>query len=110
MACRWAQRRDAVLSTRLKAIMEQVSECANRDELQRVLGKPIYALPGDGNSRTVNPDGSIEVPDVIECYESHGCRIEIQFTGGKVSCVAGVPRLTAWRTVLAGDRHFGGRT
>jgi hypothetical protein len=80
--------------------MEHVSRCATRDELERVLGRPVYALPGEGNSRTVNPDGSIEVPDVIECYELCGCCIDIQFTGGKKSGVIGVPKLTAWRLAL----------
>ncbi len=80
--------------------MEQVSGCASREELRRVLGKPIYALPGEGNYRTLNPDGCIEVPDVVECYESRGCSIEIQFTGGKRSGVSGVPKPTALRLAL----------
>ena len=81
--------------------MGQVSHCASRDELDAHFWEDRSdALPGQGNSRRVNPDGTIDVPDVIECYESRGCCIDMQFTSGKKSCVIGVPKLAAWRIVL----------
>ncbi len=97
LARSWIHRREAVLWTRVKAIMEQVSRCADRDELERALGKPKYAIRGKNYGRAVNPDGSTTVCDVVECYETRGCWIDVEFTNGRVSSVIGVPKPTAWQ-------------
>ena len=47
-------------------------------------------------------DGTQQVPDLIECYESEGCCIDLWFKEDRLVNVSGFVKPTAWDYVLAG--------
>ena len=62
-----------------------------------MIGKPLYA---------VNPEacGKQSLADLIECYESNGCCIDLWFKNDRLQSTSGFVKPTLWDMVLTGQR------
>jgi hypothetical protein len=62
----------------LTEIMAAARECDSREELERILGKPRYALDGLLCGRHER-DGTKRSPEIVEVYQVAGCTVELWF-------------------------------
>ena len=101
IVCLWVvirQRRKAAL---VNAKLDQLARCRGREELEQLLGRPVYAVDGESCGAVLG-DGTEEIPDLIECYESDGCCIDLWFKDDRLVDVSGFVKPTVWDFVLAG--------
>jgi len=91
----WMLMRQRNMVRRVEATLDEVAQCHDRTELEQLLGKPVYAVSGEVCDA---PDP----PDLIECYESEGCCIDLWFKDGRLHDVSGFVKPTLWDMVLAG--------
>ncbi len=90
---RWRQR---VLDGRLSNLLTRVGRCDSRTELEQLLGQPQYALAGHLFSSTPAEGRPTTHPEQVESYAVRGCRIELWFTGGRVSSLCGFVDSSPW--------------
>ncbi len=83
------------MEARVNAILDEIAHCRNREELERLLGPPRYAVSGEacGPLRT-------DAADLIECYETGGCCIDLWFKNDRLVDVSGFVKPTVWDSVL----------
>lgn len=92
---RWyRQRARARQHARLDALIKLAKIATSRSDLERSVGKPIYALDGDGYLQALS-DGVAFVPDRVEVYKRHGCVLELWFEGTLLRSVTGYVEVTA---------------
>jgi hypothetical protein len=89
----------------LQQIIVDVGRATTREDLERILGMPKYALSGAGFEATAHNDEMI-IPDRVEVYYRHGCVVDMWFCKGNVCSIVGFVPFTYW-DVLAGvpDPH-----
>jgi hypothetical protein len=90
-------KKEALVNLKLDAI----PRCRNRDELTRLIGEPLYAVRGECVDAASTGNGA-ERPDVIECYESDGCCIDLWFRDDRLVSLSGFVKPTIWDAALAG--------
>jgi hypothetical protein len=86
---------------KVNEILAKTVGCCSRDELERVIGRPVYSLNGRNFSGTYS-GGKVQHADHVEVYLVSGCTIEALFflQEGKVE-LCGYPSPTAMDVVLA---------
>ena len=87
------------------AKLDAMARCRGREELEQVLGRPVYAVDG-ADCGAVLDDGTRQSPDLIECYESEGCCIDLWFKNDRLVNASGFVKPTVWDVVLAGNRPY----
>ncbi len=97
----WLFFRQRKMETRVNAKLDRVERCRGREELEQLLGKPVYAVSGESCGAVLD-DGTQEIPDRIECYESDGCCIDLWFKDDRLVDVSGFVKPTVWDLALAG--------
>ncbi|MHC4176804.1 MAG: hypothetical protein ACYSWU_04815 [Planctomycetota bacterium] len=103
IVCLWLVFRQPRKEALVNAKLDQMARCRRREELEQVLGKPLYAVDGESCGAVLD-DGGQESPDLIECYESDGCCIDLWFKDDRLVEVSGFVKPTVWDIVLAGNR------
>jgi hypothetical protein len=101
IVCVWFTIRQRTMERRVLAKLEHVAGCRERGELEQLLGKPRYAVGGRGVG-AARPDGTRDSPDLIECYESEGCCIDLWFKDDRLIDVSGFVKPTVWDVALTG--------
>jgi len=91
----WMIPRQRVLENRVNDKLNQIGDHPNRVVLDRVLGEPCYAVSGEVCDV---PDR----PDLIECYESEGCCIDLWFKNDRLIDITGFVKPSDWDLVLSG--------
>ncbi len=86
--------RQYVLENRVNDKLERIAGCRKREALEEVLGKPLYAVSGEVCD---GPDA----PDLIECYESGGCCIDLWFKNDCLVSTTGCVKPMVWEVMLA---------
>ena len=92
----WLIPRQRVLENRVNAKLDRIADCRRRAALEQVLGKPLYAVGGEAC------DGP-NAPDLIECYESEGCCIDLWFKDDRLIDVSGFVKPSVWDVLLSGS-------
>ncbi|TWU43550.1 hypothetical protein Q31b_25910 [Novipirellula aureliae] len=77
-------------------LLQSALECANRQQLEELLGQPRYAMLGDHYGTSDSVDGPISGPDLVEIYERDGCMVEVWFKDGKWMTMNGMAFPTNW--------------
>lgn len=90
----WLMLRQRIMESRVNSKLDGIANCREREDLERLLGKPVYAVSGEA----CDPPNR---PDLIECYESEGCCIDLWFTNDRLVDVSGFVKPTRWDIVLA---------
>ena len=90
-------KKEALVQLKLDAI----PDCRNREELTRLIGQPLYAVRGECVD-VGSTDSDKEPPDVVECYESEGCCIDLWFRDDRLIDLSGFVKPTIWDAALAG--------
>jgi hypothetical protein len=91
----WLNRRSSRLESQVLTIVHEVRKCHTRQELETLIGKPLYALSGD-SYRIAGFQ-----PDRVEIYNHLGLHIELLFKAGKYcSTIVGVDP-TVWGIATA---------
>ena len=103
IVCLWIYLRQRKMEALVNAKLEQMERCRGRGELEQVLGEPVYAVSGESCGAVLG-DGTERSPDLIECYESDGCCIDLWFKDDRLVDVSGFVKPTVWDYVLAGNR------
>jgi DNA-directed RNA polymerase subunit RPC12/RpoP len=104
IVCLWVFLRQRKLEALVNAKLDEMAWCRGREELIRVIGEPLYAVGGKSCGAVLG-DGTQESPDVIECYESEGCCIDLWFKDDRLVSVSGFVKPTVWDFVLAGGNE-----
>ena len=94
----WLVPRQHAAETRVNEKLDQIADCHDRDQLEALLGSPLYAVAGEAA-------GAQGLPDVIECYESEGCCIDLWFKGDRLVDVSGFVKPTIWDLALNKSRQ-----
>ena len=89
----WLMLRQRIMETRVNSKLDEVSNCREREQLQQLLGKPLYAVSGEACHAPNHPD-------LIECYESEGCCIDLWFKNDRLIDVSGFVKPTKWDIAL----------
>lgn len=92
----WLPLRQKSMDARVNSKLDEVANCRHRAELEELLGKPVYAVSGEVCD---TPDR----PDVIECYESEGCCIDLWFKNDRLQNTSGFVKPTLWDVALTKD-------
>ncbi len=95
----WAMWRQRIMERRVLAKLDAVDACRTREELERVLGRPVYAVDAA-------KCGTPHVADRIECYESEGCSIDLWFQAGRLVDTSGFVKPTRWDIALIRGREM----
>ena len=103
--CPWLLLRQRKLEALVNAKLDEMERCRGREELQQVIGEPVYAVSGESCGAVLD-DGTEESPDLIECYESDGCCIDLWFKDDRLVNVSGFVKPTVWDVALTGDFRF----
>jgi hypothetical protein len=101
IVCLWLVLRQRRMEALVNAKLDQMEQCRGREELLQVIGQPVYAVSGESCGAVLD-DGTQDRPDVIECYESEGCCIDLWFKNDRLINVSGFVKPTVWDFVLAG--------
>ncbi len=101
IVCLWLIFRQRRMEALVNAKLDAMETCRGREELQQVIGEPVYAVSGE-TCGAVLGDGTQQPPDLIECYESEGCCIDLWFKNDRLVNVSGFVKPTVWDYVLAG--------
>ncbi|MEE8452386.1 MAG: hypothetical protein V3R99_10745 [Thermoguttaceae bacterium] len=91
----WLIPRQSVLENRVNDKLNRIGDHPNQETLEQVLGKPRYAVSGEVC------DGP-NAPDLIECYESEGCCIDLWFKNDRMVDITGFVKPSDWDLVLSG--------
>jgi hypothetical protein len=83
------------LNGKLSSLLDDVSKCANRRQLESLLGPPAYAMAGEQAGMTT-ASGKTLHPDCIECYIIGRFCIELWFREGQVWQTVGALMPSAW--------------
>lgn len=94
----WRVLRQRNKENRVNSILDRVRDCRQREELQRLLGRPLYGVTGEVS-------GAADPPDLIECYETEGCCVDLWFKNDRLVDVSGFVKPTVWDVALAGYRR-----
>ncbi len=89
----WIMLRQRTMESRVNAKLDKVGNCRQRGELEQLLGKPAYVVSGEAA-------GAANPPDLIECYESEGCCIDLWFKNDRLVDTSGFVKPTLWDMVL----------
>ncbi len=93
---RWLNRFDKRANGEINRVFAQLGTCQRREDYQRLLGSPKYALSGKGVGRLCH-GMIVDSPDVIECYRVGCCCVELYFRDNRLQKVSAFERLTALR-------------
>ncbi len=96
----WLIPRQRIMVSRVGAKLDAIAGCRRREDLERILGPPVYAIEG---SRLETDDSAepFDRPDLIECYESEGCCIDLWFKNDRLVDTSGFVKPTLWDVILA---------
>lgn len=97
IVCIWFVFRQRKMEALVNLKLDQMARCRGREELERLLGEPRYAVSGE---RCGQPGGTPQSPDLIECYESEGCCIDLWFKDDRLADVSGFVKPTVWDVAL----------
>jgi len=92
----WLIPRQRMLENRAIGKLDRIADCRRREALEQVLGKPLYAVDGAVCSGR-------NTPDLIECYESEGCCIDLWFKDDRLVDVSGFVKPSVWDMLLSGS-------
>ena len=92
----WLIFRQRMLENRVNDKLNRIGDYPNRETLEQVLGKPRYAVSGEACDDTPDP------PDLIECYESEGCCVDLWFKNDALIDITGFVKPSDWDLVLSG--------
>jgi hypothetical protein len=100
----WRQQVRNRATHRVVGIAERAQRCATREELERALGKPCYAISGecfaadvkDANLPCVEDLADFDFPEIIETYKKDGCLIDVWLRDGTIVQIFGTADLTWW--------------
>ena len=81
-------------------VLARVKECADRGELERLIGKPRQIVRGH-RQRIDDPNSPSIVPDIVESYQFKGIRVELWFKDDELASILAWVDVTAW-DVLCG--------
>jgi len=101
IVCPWLLLRQRRLEALVNAKLDEMERCRGREELEQVIGEPVYAVSGE-TCGAVLDEGTQESPDLIECYESEGCCIDLWFKDDRLVNVSGFVKPTVWDAALTG--------
>ncbi len=93
----WRVFSQKTLESRVNEKLDELKTCRKREDLQRLLGEPRYVVDGA-------VCGTEDRPDLIECYESEGCCIDLWFKDNRLVNTSGFVKPTLWDVALAGRR------
>jgi len=99
IVCLWLFFRQRKMEALVNAKLDEMARCRGRDELQQVIGEPVYAVDGESCGALLGDDTE-ESPDRIECYESDGCCIDLWFKDDWLVDVSGFVKPTVWDSAL----------
>ncbi len=85
----------------IPSLGRQLMDCKTRDDLQQLLGSPLYAVCRDG--QTLADSGRRVVYDRREVFYLRGIRVDIYCQGGAVELARLQPRLTRWDIVFKSE-------
>ena len=85
------------LENRVNDKLNEIGDHPSRETLEQVLGKPRYAVSGEVCDMP-------NAPDLIECYESESCCIDLWFKDDRVVDITGFVKPSDWDLVLAGKK------
>jgi len=91
----WLIPRQRVLENRVNAKLDQIGDRPSRETVEQILGKPCYAVSGE-SCDIADP------PDLIECYESEGCCVDLWFQNDRLVDITGFVKPSDWDLVLSG--------
>ena len=94
----WRMFRQHNLETRVNSMLDEVRNCREREDLERLLGRPLYAVSGEA-AHVPNH------PDLIECYETEGCCVDLWFKNDRLVDVSGFVKPSLWDVALTGCRR-----
>ncbi len=83
------------MEARVNEIIDEISSCRSRGEVEQLLGAPLYAVGGEACG-----SDSAETPDRIECYETGGCCCDLWFKDDRLIDVSGFVKPTVWDSAL----------
>jgi hypothetical protein len=92
--------RQRIMEARVNAKLDEMLHYRGREELERLLGEPVYAVSGMASGAVLD-DATQDRPDLIECYESDGCCIDLWFKDDRMVDVSGFVKPTVWDFLLA---------
>lgn len=101
IVCLWLVYRQRKMVARVNAKLDLLESCRGREQLEELLGRPLYAVDGN-RCGAVLRHGTHQSPDLIECYESDGCCIDLWFKHDRLVDVSGFVKPTVWDAALAG--------
>ena len=88
-------RDDTDLNRELQSLLSTVTNCADRKELEHLLGLPDYVMSGELHGQTT-PDGAEQRPDLVECYSLGRLNVELWFRDNKLWQTIGFLMPTTW--------------
>jgi hypothetical protein len=94
----WRYRARARQENMVVELTKWVQCVKSRDELESVLGRPVYGLPG-AQYELVRNDGQTVCPEIVEVYRTKGCIFEIWFSNKQMCAVDGWIELSSWDIV-----------
>jgi hypothetical protein len=101
IVCLWLSLRQRRLESLVNRKLDEVTRCHSRQQLRQVIGEPLYAVSGQVARGA--PEGVPRpLADVIECYESDGCCIDLWFRHQRLVSLSGFVKPTVWDIALAG--------
>lgn len=93
---RWLNWKEERFSLEFEKKTKQLWKCKSRKEFERVLGRPVRTLTGEGIGGARGADGAIgNSPDLIEYYHSGCCTIGLHFKDDKIQQFEGSMKFTA---------------
>jgi len=93
----WMIFRQRMLENRVNDKLNELGDYPSRETVQSVLGGPCYAVDGKASEL---PDP----PDLIECYESDGCCVDLWFKDDRLIDITGFVKPSDWDLLLSGMR------
>lgn len=85
---RYESTAESLLDAELQALLENLSRCRTRAEIDELLGRPDYAINGRSfESRGVS--GETHNPDFVECYSRGRLAVELWFRDGRIWQIIG---------------------
>ena len=101
MVCLWLAIRQRKKGALVNAKLDELARCRGREELEQLLGRPGYAVDGKTCGAMLE-GGTQETPDLIECYESEGCCIDLWFKDDQLVDASGFVKPSRWDVALTG--------
>jgi hypothetical protein len=101
VVCPWRWFRQQKKEALVNAKLDQIARCRRPEELRQLLGEPLYVVSGQRCDGLLG-DAIQQRPDLIECYESEGCCIDLWFKNDRLINTSGFVKPTVWDVALTG--------